>query len=103
MVDRHPGWREQLGIFIAVGSGIGLAIGDLVAEGLGVAFGVAFGAAAGVVIGSVYQGSRRMLGIPIYLYLRWRRQPDRIPLRTEHVAIPEIEPDSSKEEVMTTR
>jgi len=30
-----------------------------------------------------------MLGIPIYLYLRWRRQRDRMPLRTELVELPE--------------
>lgn len=29
-----------------------------------------------------------MLGIPVYLYLRWRRQGDRIPIRTEHVELP---------------
>ena len=33
-----------------------------------------------------------MLGIPIYLYLRWRPQRDRISIRTERVAVPEIEP-----------
>jgi APA family basic amino acid/polyamine antiporter len=30
-----------------------------------------------------------MLGIPIYLYLRWRRQRDRLPLQTEVVELPE--------------
>jgi APA family basic amino acid/polyamine antiporter len=30
-----------------------------------------------------------MLGIPIYLYLRWRRQRDRLPLRSELVELPE--------------
>jgi hypothetical protein len=29
-----------------------------------------------------------MLGIPVFLYMRWRRQRDRIPIRTEHVEIP---------------
>ena len=31
-----------------------------------------------------------MLGIPIYLYLRWRRQRDRIQLRTEPYELPEL-------------
>jgi APA family basic amino acid/polyamine antiporter len=30
-----------------------------------------------------------MLGIPIFLYLRWRRQRDRLPLRTELEELPE--------------
>ena len=32
-----------------------------------------------------------MFGIPVYLYLRWRRQSERIPIRTEHVELPEVE------------
>jgi APA family basic amino acid/polyamine antiporter len=31
-----------------------------------------------------------MLGIPFYLYLRWRRQRDRTPLRTEPYELPEL-------------
>ena len=31
-----------------------------------------------------------MLGIPIYLYLRWRHQRDRTPLRTEPYELPEL-------------
>ena len=31
-----------------------------------------------------------MLGIPFYLFLRWRRQPDRIALRTEPYELPEV-------------
>jgi APA family basic amino acid/polyamine antiporter len=31
-----------------------------------------------------------MLGIPVFLYMRWRRQRDRIPIRTEHVEVPEV-------------
>ena len=31
-----------------------------------------------------------MVGIPVYLYLRWRRQRDRIPIRTELVELPEV-------------
>jgi APA family basic amino acid/polyamine antiporter len=31
-----------------------------------------------------------MLGIPLYLYLRWRRQRDRIPIRTEFVELPAV-------------
>jgi APA family basic amino acid/polyamine antiporter len=31
-----------------------------------------------------------MLGIPVFLYMRWRRQRDRIPIRTEHVEVPEM-------------
>jgi hypothetical protein len=32
-----------------------------------------------------------MLGIPIYLYLRWRRQRDRLPLGTELLEIQTLE------------
>ena len=38
-----------------------------------------------------------MMGIPLFLYMRWRRQRDRIPIRTEHVELPEL-----PEEVPTT-
>ncbi|HTG46847.1 MAG TPA: amino acid permease [Actinomycetota bacterium] len=31
-----------------------------------------------------------MLGIPIFLYLRWRTQRDRIPIRTELIEVPEV-------------
>ena len=44
-----------------------------------------------------------MLGIPIYLYLRWRRQGERIPIRTEILPIPEVKPEAAKEEVLVTR
>ena len=43
-----------------------------------------------------------VLGIPIYLYMRWRRQGDRIPIRTEIVPIPEAEP-KVREEVLAAR
>ena len=33
-----------------------------------------------------------MLGIPVYLYMRWRRQRERIPMRTELVELPTVEP-----------
>lgn len=32
-----------------------------------------------------------MFGIPVYLWMRWRRQRERIPLRTEHVEVPEAQ------------
>jgi basic amino acid/polyamine antiporter, APA family len=46
-----------------------------------------------------------MLGIPIYLYLRWRRQRDRIPLQTEPLEIPEFEPieEVIREDALATR
>lgn len=31
-----------------------------------------------------------MFGIPVYLYMRWRRQRDRIPIRTELVELPTV-------------
>jgi APA family basic amino acid/polyamine antiporter len=45
-----------------------------------------------------------VLGIPVYLYMRWRRQGDRIPMRTEIVAVPERDeqPDVLREEAMST-
>lgn len=39
-----------------------------------------------------------MLGIPLYLYLRWRRQQDRIPLRTETEGAPEARDEADKGE-----
>jgi outer membrane lipoprotein SlyB len=59
MNDRARNWNDQSGIFIAVGSGIGMAIGVAIAAGPGLALGAALGAAAGVVIGSGYQAIRR--------------------------------------------
>jgi len=45
-----------------------------------------------------------MLGIPIYLYMRWRRQRDRIPIRTELVELPRVpEPEQAPiERIHTT-
>lgn len=45
-----------------------------------------------------------MLGIPLYLYLRWRRQRDRIPIRTELVELPGVpEPEQAPiERIHTT-
>jgi len=40
-----------------------------------------------------------MVGIPMFLYMRWRRQRDRIPIRTEHMELPEL----PEEEPTTTR
>ena len=34
-----------------------------------------------------------MFGIPVYLYMRWRRQRERIPIRTEHVELPTATPE----------
>lgn len=39
-----------------------------------------------------------MLGIPLYLYLRWRRQQDRIPLRTETEGAPEARDEADEGE-----
>lgn len=58
MNDSPHDWNDQLGIFIAIGSGIGMVIGLAIAAGPGLALGAAFGAAAGVVIGSAYQAIR---------------------------------------------
>ena len=44
-----------------------------------------------------------MLGIPIYLYLRWRRQRDRIPMRTELVELPELPLETPAEPALTSR
>lgn len=55
MQMRSTKWGEQLGIFIAVASGLGIASGVVIADGAGIALGAAIGAAAGIVIGSVYQ------------------------------------------------
>jgi hypothetical protein len=52
---RSRKWGDQVGIFIAVASGIGIACGVVIADGPGIAFGAAIGSAAGVVIGAVYQ------------------------------------------------
>ena len=45
-----------------------------------------------------------MFGIPIYLYMRWRRQRDRIPIRTELVELPTVpEPEQAPiERIHTT-
>jgi hypothetical protein len=43
-------WGEQLGLFIAVCSGLGMACGVAIADGSGIALGAAMGAAVGVVI-----------------------------------------------------
>lgn len=44
-----------------------------------------------------------MLGIPLYLYLRWRRQRDRIPIRTELVELPRVpEPEQAPIEPIHT-
>jgi hypothetical protein len=55
-MQARPGkWGEQLGLFIAVCSGLGMASGVVIADGSGIALGAAMGAAVGVVIGSVCQ------------------------------------------------
>jgi hypothetical protein len=58
MNDSSHDRDDQLGIFIAIGSGTGMVIGLAIAAGPGLALGVAFGPAAGVVIGSAYQAIR---------------------------------------------
>jgi len=55
MQVRSRKWGEQLGLFIAVCSGLGMASGVVIAGGSGIALGAAVGAAVGVVVGSVYQ------------------------------------------------
>jgi basic amino acid/polyamine antiporter, APA family len=38
-----------------------------------------------------------MFGVPIYLFMRWRGQSERIPIRTEHVELPEVSEDGARE------
>lgn len=57
--NRRPGSNEQLGVFLAVGVGVGVAVGLALGGGSGLALGIALGAGAGLGIGSVYQRNRR--------------------------------------------
>lgn len=57
--DRRPSSNEQLGIFLAIGVGVGVAVGLAIGGGSGLALGIALGAGAGLGIGSVYQRNLR--------------------------------------------
>jgi basic amino acid/polyamine antiporter, APA family len=40
-----------------------------------------------------------MIGTPLFLYMRWRHQRERIPMRTEHVELPKLREETSTRRV----